>query len=128
LCTNVAGLVYFSIMKPGTIVKPHCGPVNTRLRYHLTLRHDPAAEIRVGDGKRSWQAGECLVFDDSFEHEVWHRGASPRVVLLVDCWHPSLTAQEREIIERLYLRLAGRKPDNRRPLRPAAETAAEPAA
>ena len=109
LCTNVAGLVYFSIMKPGTVVKPHFGPVNTRLRYHLTLHDDPGAEIRVGGERRSWKAGQCLVFDDSFEHEVAHHGSSPRVVLLLDCWHPSLTAQERDFLDRLYRCLAGIK-------------------
>ena len=27
---------------------------------------------------RAWAEGECLVFDDSIEHEVWHDGARPR--------------------------------------------------
>lgn len=36
-----------------------------------------------------------MVFDDSFEHEVWHNGTSPRLVLIVDVWHPELTATER---------------------------------
>lgn len=36
-----------------------------------------------------------LVFDDSFEHEVWHNGTSMRLVLIVDVWHPELTEHER---------------------------------
>lgn len=36
-----------------------------------------------------------FVFDDSFEHEVWHNGTSMRLVLIVDIWHPELTERER---------------------------------
>jgi len=36
------------------------------------------------------------VFDDSFEHEVWHRGASRRVVLLLNIWHPDITQEQKE--------------------------------
>ena len=39
---------------------------------------------------REWKQGECLIFDDSFEHEVWHDGDSDRVVLICDLWHPEL--------------------------------------
>jgi hypothetical protein len=28
--------------------------------------------IRVGDDKRQWEVGKALVFDESFEHEVWN--------------------------------------------------------
>ena len=37
---------------------------------------------------RTWREGRCLVFDDSFEHEVVHPGSAPRVVLIADLWHP----------------------------------------
>jgi hypothetical protein len=33
-------------------------------------------------------------FDDSFEHEVVHMGERPRVVLVVDLWHPALTPED----------------------------------
>lgn len=102
LCAGASGNVYFSVTLPGTHIKPHCGPLNTRIRYHLTLAHDEQAWMRVDAEKRSWKPHECLVFDDSFEHEVRHHGQVPRVVLLVDCWHPGLSALERGWIERLY--------------------------
>ena len=35
-----------------------------------------------------------LIFDDSFEHEVWHEGADDRVVLICDMWHPDLDLHE----------------------------------
>ena len=44
---------------------------------------------------RTWKEGEFIVFDDSFEHEVWHRGVKTRLVLIVDLWHPDLTAKQK---------------------------------
>lgn len=45
--------------------------------------------IRIGDQVRAWEEGECLVFDDAYEHEVWNRTEEERVLLLVDFWHVS---------------------------------------
>ncbi len=91
---GVAGEVYFSIMVPGTYVRPHCGPTNARIRCHLCLTEARDCWIRVGDQKLQWHAGRCLIFDDSFEHEVAHEGDTPRAVLITDFWHPDLTAAE----------------------------------
>ena len=46
--------------------------------------------MRVGEEVRGWAAGKCLIFDDSFEHEVWHDGDAERIVLICDLWHPQL--------------------------------------
>ena len=35
-----------------------------------------------------------MLFDDSFEHEAWHRGEKTRIVLVFDVWHPDLTDRE----------------------------------
>ena len=51
--------------------------------------------IRCGDEIRGWAEGKCIVFDDSWEHEVWHRGDSARVVLLINFWHPGLPPERR---------------------------------
>lgn len=88
------GLVYFSILTKGAHITPHCGPLNTRLRCHLGVVVRQGCEIRVGTETRSWQEGKCLVFDDSFEHEVWNLSSQARTVLVVDFWHPDLTASE----------------------------------
>jgi aspartate beta-hydroxylase len=41
------------------------------------------------------------VFDDSFEHEAWNKGARERIVLIVDIWHPDLTPRERWALDRV---------------------------
>lgn len=34
------GYVYVSLLQPGTVIQPHCGPTNLRLRVHLGLSCD----------------------------------------------------------------------------------------
>jgi aspartate beta-hydroxylase len=86
----------FSILHPGTSIRPHCGPSNARLRLHLTIQDaGRAAWIRVGRQNKTWAPGGVLIFDDSFEHEVKNSGNISRVVLILDFWHPQLPASER---------------------------------
>jgi aspartate beta-hydroxylase len=92
------GQTKFSVMHPTTHVWPHCGPTNCRLRVHLGLKVPPRTYIRVADEIRSWKNGEVLIFDDSFEHEVWHNGTTFRLVLIVDVWHPELTSLEKRTL------------------------------
>ena len=94
-----AGLVYFSVLAPRTRISPHFGPTNTRLRCHLALHAPAGAQLTVGRETRSWVEGRCLLFDDSFEHEAHNPSDVWRVVLLVDVWHPELTAREQAAID-----------------------------
>lgn len=89
------GQVKFSIMHPATHVWAHTGPTNCRLRSHLGLVIPDGASIRVANETKQWKEGKILLFDDSFEHEVWHNGSSFRLVLIVDFWHPELTAYQK---------------------------------
>ncbi|ROT70854.1 hypothetical protein C7M84_010873 [Penaeus vannamei] len=89
------GQVKFSVMYPGTHVHAHTGPTNCRLRAHLGLLVPEGLHLRVGETNQSWAEGRVIVFDDSWEHEVWHEGDSPRLILIVDVWHPELTEEER---------------------------------
>ncbi|KAL9921579.1 aspartyl beta-hydroxylase isoform 1-T2 [Glossina fuscipes fuscipes] len=91
------GQVKFSIMHEDTHVWPHCGPTNCRLRAHLGLVVPEGARsrLRVAEEESTWHEGKFLIFDDSFEHEVWHNGTGIRLVLIVDVWHPDLTLQKR---------------------------------
>ncbi|XP_050076125.1 claspin-like [Anopheles maculipalpis] len=92
------GQVKFSVMHPGTHVWPHCGPTNCRIRAHLGLSVPQGTYIRVAEETRSWEDGKWLIFDDSFEHEVWHNGTETRLVLIVDFWHPELTESQRRTL------------------------------
>merc|ERR1719272_20392 len=67
------GEIIFSCLQPGSHLKPHCASSNMRLTCHLGLEVPEGCTIRVGQETRTWQEGECLWFDDSYEHEVWHR-------------------------------------------------------
>ncbi|KAL3888160.1 hypothetical protein ACJMK2_000539 [Sinanodonta woodiana] len=89
------GQIKFSVMHPGVHVWPHCGPTNCRIRAHLGLVVPPGPKIRVTNETREWLEGKFIIFDDSFEHEVWHDGKDLRLVLIIDFWHPELTEQQR---------------------------------
>ncbi|KAL7737526.1 hypothetical protein ACLKA6_007653 [Drosophila palustris] len=91
------GQVKFSAMQAQTHVWPHCGPTNCRLRAHLTLvaPEPQLTSLRVADQQRTWHEGDLFVFDDSFEHEVWHNGTQLRLVLILDFWHPDLSETQR---------------------------------
>jgi aspartyl/asparaginyl beta-hydroxylase (cupin superfamily) len=81
----------FSILSPRKHILDHRGPYKGVLRYHLGLIVPEQAElcrIRVGRDVRHWQAGRSLVFDDTFNHEVWNDTDETRVVLFVDVLRP----------------------------------------
>ena len=79
----------------------------------------PACELRVANATTEWSEGSCVLFDDSFVHSAeFRRGASAeeeddagyepgalardRIVLIVDLWHPQLSAADRVAIRTLY--------------------------
>ncbi|XP_023597566.1 seizure 6-like protein [Trichechus manatus latirostris] len=47
----------------------------------------------------------CLLFDDSFLHTAFHEGSAedgPRVVFMVDLWHPNVAAAERQALDFIF--------------------------
>ncbi|XP_078147630.1 aspartyl/asparaginyl beta-hydroxylase [Centroberyx gerrardi] len=93
------GQIKFSVMHPGTHVWPHTGPTNCRLRMHLGLVVPrQGCRIRCTNQTREWEEGKVLIFDDSFEHEVWQDADSYRLIFIVDVWHPELTAHQRQTL------------------------------
>ncbi|MEO8969274.1 MAG: aspartyl/asparaginyl beta-hydroxylase domain-containing protein [Solirubrobacteraceae bacterium] len=100
---TAAGLIYLSRMRAGVHIRPHRGPTNLRLRCHLPIAvPDGDCALRVGDETRPWEEGKCLVFDDHLEHEAWNHTAQDRLVLIVDLWHPGLSATEVSLLEGLH--------------------------
>jgi ornithine lipid ester-linked acyl 2-hydroxylase len=80
-----------SILSPRKHILDHRGPYKGVLRYHLGLIVPQDAEscrIRVGEDFRHWEEGKSLIFDDTFNHEVWNDTDETRVVLFVDVLRP----------------------------------------
>ncbi|KAL7544316.1 hypothetical protein ACHAWF_007700 [Thalassiosira exigua] len=98
LCRGGPGEVCFGVLGPGTRLKPHGASTNARLACHLALivPEEEDCRIRVGEEWRRWKEGECLFFDDSFEHEVEHNGTKPRAVLSLRFWHPEIPIDRRD--------------------------------
>ena len=94
--------ICYSVLTPGSHIKPHYGVTNTRLVMHLPLvvPEDCALNI-VGAGEHAWKEGELMMFDDTFQHEAWNRSDKTRIVMLMDCWNPHLTLDERTAVKQL---------------------------
>lgn len=93
LIDQVPGLVvaFYSIFEPGTHVPPHKGVTKGLLNVHLGLIVPAEAglcQIDVEGEVRGWQPGEYLIFDETFEHEVWNKSSEPRVVLFLQVMRP----------------------------------------
>lgn len=85
---QVPGLEHamFSILAPGKRLAAHYGPYAGLIDCHLGLRVPSDTErckLRVGGTTVSWEAGRMILFDDTFEHEVWNDTDSYRAVLLM---------------------------------------------
>ncbi|MGH7119766.1 MAG: aspartyl/asparaginyl beta-hydroxylase domain-containing protein [Acetobacteraceae bacterium] len=84
-------LACFSILEPGAHLAAHRGAYKGLIRAHLGLIvPEPHALVRMAVGQTTihWEEGKCVVFDDTYRHEVWNDTASVRVVLLIDVPRP----------------------------------------
>lgn len=91
-------MVCFSALKPGIWIPPHYGLTNAIVRIHIPLVIPSDCMIRVGDQTRHWQPSVPLLFDDSFEHEVWNKSQYTRIVLFINAFHPNLESHERAML------------------------------
>eukprot|EP00755_Sulcionema_specki_P018591 Sspe_Gene.67255::Locus_39706_Transcript_1_1_Confidence_1.000_Length_760::g.67255::m.67255/K00476/ASPH; aspartate beta-hydroxylase len=61
----------FSIVSPGTHIRPHCGGSNDVVKLHLGVAvGDSCSALTVGGLPQYHAQGQVLYFDDSFEHEA----------------------------------------------------------
>ena len=81
---------FFSILEPRKSVPAHNGPYLGYLRYHLGVKVPAEAPptIRVGDRRYTWQEGQSMMFDDSWDHEVFNESDEARAILVVDVFRP----------------------------------------
>ncbi|GAB1541472.1 aspartyl/asparaginyl beta-hydroxylase domain-containing protein [Scytonema sp. NUACC21] len=90
----------FSSLAPGTHIAPHTGYPDGMLRYHLGLIIPEGCGIGVCTETRNWSEGKCLIFSDKLEHEAWNKGASIRVVLLIDFKQPESPLDSSQLQQR----------------------------
>jgi len=93
LIEQVPGMTtaFFSIISPGKHIPPHRGPYKGVLRYHLGLKVPVPAEqcrLRVADEIVHWEEGKSIVFDDTYNHEVWNETDGERAILFLDVKRP----------------------------------------
>lgn len=93
LLARIPGLhtAWFSILAPRSVIPPHRGITKGIVRAHLGLRVPRNRDdcwMRVGDQRVHWDEGRCVMFDDTYEHEVRNDTDEERVVLLIDVDRP----------------------------------------
>jgi aspartate beta-hydroxylase len=87
-----------SFLAPGKHIPAHRGPLRGVLRFYMALsmpkRPDgtPAAVLKIAGVEHRLSDGECLLWDDTYEHEVWNDSDEVRSVLLLDVWRRSMPA------------------------------------
>lgn len=89
---QVPGVIqaFFSILDGGKPIPAHDGPYLGYLRYHIALKvpAENPPTIRIKDQLHTWQVGQSILFDDSWNHEVMNEARDIRVVLIVDVMRP----------------------------------------
>lgn len=113
LLEQIPGLVtaFFSILAPGKHIPEHRGVYNGVLRCHLGLKvpePEAACRLRVDGEVRHWKEGRCVLFDDTYPHEVWNDTDGERVVLLLDVERPLSPVVA--ALNRTVLKLVARTP------------------
>jgi aspartyl/asparaginyl beta-hydroxylase (cupin superfamily) len=92
LVERIPGLnsAFFSILAPGTHIPAHRGVTKGLITCHLGLivPRDGDVRMRIADRVVRWAEGETLVFDDTYDHEVWNDTSATRVVLLIQFERP----------------------------------------
>jgi hypothetical protein len=93
-CGAFGGFAGPSVVEPHTWIQPHFGYTNAQLKFHVGLRVPkgpdglPCAWMRVANETRSWAEGAALLFDDSFNHEVWNNCTATRAIFQLVVVHP----------------------------------------
>jgi len=98
-----------SFLAPWKHIPRHEGPFRGIMRFHLGLSmpvvdNKPAAPLRIADHDYFISNGECLLWDDTFPHEVSNNSAHTRIALLLDVWRPDQPG-DLAVLSRLIVRL-----------------------
>jgi len=116
-CPTIASLIgerpevmscALSFLAPGKHVPQHRGPFRGILRFHLILSMprtpsgDVAAVLEIDGKPYRLKDGDCLLWDDTFPHEVWNKSEEVRIALLLDVWRREMP-YDMELLSRLVV-------------------------
>jgi aspartate beta-hydroxylase len=79
-----------SFLAPRKHIPRHRGPFRGVIRFYLGLSVPrsadgrPASVLAIDDREYRIGDGQCLLWDDTFPHEVWNRSDGVRIALLLD--------------------------------------------
>jgi aspartate beta-hydroxylase len=79
-----------SFLAPNKHIPRHRGPFRGVIRYYLGLSvplapdGQPATVLTIAETDYRIGNGECLLWDDTYPHEVWNRSEEVRIALLLD--------------------------------------------
>ncbi len=98
----------FSFLAPGKHVPVHRGPFRGVMRFHVGLAMPRTADGRLG--ATLWvngtphllDNGDCLLWDDTYPHEVMNATDELRIALLLDVWRPNMPA-DMAVLSRLVV-------------------------
>ncbi len=99
-----------SFLAPHKHIPVHKGPFRGIMRFHLGLviprGQDglPATVMMINRQEKRIADGECLLWDDTFPHEVTNNAGEIRVALLLDVWRPRMPV-DMEMLSRLIVRV-----------------------
>jgi aspartate beta-hydroxylase len=97
-----------SFLAPRKHIPRHRGPFRGVMRFHLGLQIPkepsgrPATIMMIDDREYRIADGECLLWDDTFPHEVMNNADEPRIALLLDVWRPRMP-MDMEILSRVIV-------------------------
>jgi aspartate beta-hydroxylase len=97
-----------SFLAPRKHIPRHRGPFRGVMRFHLGLRipteasGQPATVMMIDDREHRITDGECMLWDDTYPHEVMNNADEARIALLLDVWRPGMPL-DMEILSRLIV-------------------------
>lgn len=79
-------LAMVSILKPGAVIQPHCGPWKGSIRVHIGIKtpNDPKCRMSIGGESFFWENAKIYAFDDTYIHMVRNATDQERIILFLD--------------------------------------------
>lgn len=101
--------VMYSELGPRTRLGRHRSTDMLRLRCHVPLQVPEGGVLSVAGRDEAWSEGRVLFFNDAFWHDAANDSDRPRVILIIDTWHPELTPAEIAALEAGFRKLQVRR-------------------